>query len=70
MHMEVRALFGRFVWHGVNIDHNPSFPRFEDQSHAEAVRTQPGRTFFKCRCVYNCMTSKHYRSWKNFLPLE
>ena len=26
--------------------HNPSFPRFEDQSHPEGVRTQLGRTRF------------------------
>ena len=26
--------------------HNPSFPRFKDQSHTESVRTQPGRTHF------------------------
>jgi len=29
------------LWH-----HNLSFPRFEDQSHTEGVRTQPGRTRF------------------------
>jgi len=22
------------------------------------------------QCVYNCMTSKHCWSWKNFFPLE
>jgi len=27
--------------------HNPSFPRFEDQSHPEGVRTQAGRTCFR-----------------------
>jgi len=29
MHMEVRALFGRFVWHGVNID-DVTFHSFRD----------------------------------------
>ena len=49
MHMEVRALFGRFVWRGISIyeGHNPSFLRFEDQSQTEGVRTQPGRTRFR-----------------------
>jgi len=37
MHVEVRTLFGRFVWRGVNIDD----PRFEDQSHAEAGLNKP-----------------------------
>jgi len=55
MHMEVRALFGRFVWRGINIyvRHNPSFPRFEDQSHTEGVQTQPGRTRFTMPYAYD-----------------
>jgi len=37
MHMEVRALFGRFVWRVVNIDDVTIHPsRFKDQSHTEA----------------------------------
>ena len=47
--LEVRTLFGRFVWSGFNIyDTNPSFPRFEDQSRTEGVPTQPGHTRFTC----------------------
>jgi len=44
--MEVRALFARFVWRGVNIDDVTSIPRFKGQSHTAGVRTQPGRTRF------------------------
>jgi len=47
MHMEVGALFGRFVWRGINIyDVTIHSSRFEDQSHTEGVRRQPGRTRF------------------------
>ena len=48
--MELWALFDRFVWRGLNIDDDPSFLRFEDQSHTEGVRTQLGRTRFSGLC--------------------
>jgi len=58
--MEVRALFGPFVWRGVNIDDVtiPILPRFEDQSHTEGVRTQPGRTRFNSMHEFIEMTAR------------
>jgi len=48
MQVEVRAVFGRFLWRRIKIYDaiHSSFPRFENQYHTEGVRTQPGSTRF------------------------
>jgi len=52
---------------------SPSFPRFEDQSHNEGVRIQPGRMRFKTLLlifhplIYKVLSLKSERE-QNMLP--
>jgi len=42
---------------------DPSFPRFEDQSHTEGVRTQPGRTRFRGNTRRRITVGREITAW-------
>jgi len=58
MHMEVRALFGRFVLRGVNITIHPSRGSRINPS-LKRVPTQPGRTRFSLH--FKLLTAMYHK---------